>query len=244
MRIDWRLVVAIIALGIAILSFFGGSLWRTSDVVYDQRAVEIPLSDSLRSYIQHALTAAPSDSIKVQNNGKEVSVSPHLLTTLPDKLLYVNIRNVGHVPSATIKVRIVLPGQIADKSISDAGSAFGKVTQLNESDSTGELSFDCQNLSNHPQARIRIALWYQAGRPGTPSVEIQDTTAGMARQVPSIEAARFYWLEVMSSEPVSTIMAILLGLLAFVGTFWLLRATDKRREKRFDLGPGGGAPST
>ena len=36
MKIDWKLVVAIVALVIVILGFFGGGLWRTSDVVYDK----------------------------------------------------------------------------------------------------------------------------------------------------------------------------------------------------------------
>jgi hypothetical protein len=91
------------------------------------------------------------------------------------------------VPSPTIKVRIVVPGQIADKLITDAGSAFGRVDQVNESDSTGELSFLCQNLANDPGARIKVALWYQRSGQGLPSVQIQDTSEGPAREVGSIE---------------------------------------------------------
>src|SRR5258708_28740185 len=158
MKIDWRLVVAIVALIVAILSFFGGSWWRTSDVVFDKRAVEIPLSDSLRTYIEHALAAAPSDSIAIKKNGQEVASSRRRINKLPDKLLYVNIRNVGHVPSATVKVRISLSGQIADKSVSDAGSAYGMVGTLNHSDFTGELSFTCQSQTTHPYTRIQILL--------------------------------------------------------------------------------------
>ena len=75
MKIDWRLVVAIVALIVAILGFFGGSWWRTSDVVYDKRAVEIPLSDSLRTYIEHALTAVPSDSIAIKKKQEVASSS-------------------------------------------------------------------------------------------------------------------------------------------------------------------------
>lgn len=72
------------------MGFFGGSWWRTSDVVYDKRAVEIPLSDSLRTYIEHALTAVPSDSIAIKKNGQEVASSRPRINKLPDKLLYVN----------------------------------------------------------------------------------------------------------------------------------------------------------
>jgi hypothetical protein len=229
MKIDWKLIVAIVALLIAIFGFFGGGIWRTSDVVFDKRAVEIPLSDSLRSYIGNALAAARSGSATAKRGiGSSGGLLPN--ATLPDKLLYVNIRNVGHVPSATIKVRIVLPGQIADKTIKDAGSAFGTVSQLNESDSTGELSFECQNLSNHPQARIQIALWYQENRSGVPSVDIQDTGAGVAREVPSTETARFYLWELMSSDTATTIMGLVLGILSFVSAFWIARL-QKRKKK-------------
>jgi hypothetical protein len=232
MKIDWKLILAIISLPIAVLGFLGGGIWRTSDVVFDKRAVEIPLSDSLRSYIGHALAAAPSDSITVAKNGEKVSSSPHLPNaTLPDKLLYVNIRNVGHVPSATVKVRIALPGPIADKSIEDAGSAFGLVSQLKESEPSGELSFECQNLSNQAQARIKIALWYQQSRPGIAIVDIQDTAAGVAREVASTESARFYLWEVMSSDTATTIMSVLLGMIGFVGSIWLLSFFDKRKKK-------------
>jgi integrase len=44
-KIDWRLATAIIAI---ILAFLAGSIWRRADVVFDERAVEIPLSDPLR----------------------------------------------------------------------------------------------------------------------------------------------------------------------------------------------------
>jgi hypothetical protein len=234
MKIDWRLVVAIVALLIAIFGFFGGGIWRTSDVVFDKRAVEIPLSDSLRNYIGHALAAANSDSIAVAKNGKQVRSSPQLPNaTLPDKLLYVNIRNVGHVPSATIKVRVALPGPIADKAIEDAGSAFGRVSALNESDSSGELSFECQNLSNQPQARIKIALWYQQSRSGAPTVDIQDTGAGVAREVASTETARFYLWEVMSSDTAGTTIGALAATFAFVSLLWL-PSFLKRKQKSSD----------
>jgi hypothetical protein len=223
MKIDWRLVVAIVALIVAILSFFGGSWWRTSDIVFDKRAVEIPLSDSLRTYIEHALAAAPSDSIAIKKNGQEVASSRPPIKTLPDKLLYVNIRNVGHVPSATVKVRIALPGQIAGKSISDAGSAYGMVGNLNQSYSTGELSFECQNLSNHPDARIKVALWYQANHPGTPIVDIQDTAAGMSREVGSVDTARFYWWDYITPIRVGAFVLIGLFMLS-LGIFYVTRS--------------------
>ena len=232
MKIDWRLVVAIVALIVAILGFFGGSWWRTSDVVYDKRAVEIPLSDSLRTYIEHALTAVPSDSIAIKKNRQEVASSSPRINKLPDKLLYVNIRNVGHVPSATIKVRIVLPGQIADKSITDAGSAYGMVSQLKES--AGEVAFDCQNLSNHTDARIKVALWYQENRSGTPTVDIQDTTAGMSREVGSVDTARFYWWDYLT--PIRVALFVLIGLFVLsAGIFyvtgdWYQRQAQTREE--------------
>jgi len=234
MKIDWRLVVAIVALIVAILSFVGGSWWRTSDVVFDKRAVEIPLSDSLRTYIEHALAAAPSDSIAIKKNGQEVASSRPRINKLPDKLLYVNIRNVGHVPSATVKVRIALPGQIADKSVSDAGSAYGMVGNLNQSDSTGELSFECQNLSNHPDARIKVALWYQANRPGTPIVDIQDTAAGMSREVGSVDTARFYWWDYLT--PIRVVLFVLIGLFMLsLGIFYVTRSggTAQRAAELF-----------
>lgn len=204
-KIDWKLIVAIAAL---ILSIFAGTLWRIPDVVFDKRAVEIPLSDPLRKSIEDALASAHSDSVSVLKNKKELHSSPHLPSTkLPDKLLYVDLRNVGHVPSIRIKVRLVVPGQIADKDIADAGSAYGSISQLTESNSTGELSFECQNLANHPQARIKIALWYQQTKSGSPSVEIQDTSIGPAREVSSIEDARFYWWE-WSEEYVAPVAAL------------------------------------
>src|SRR4029077_8321235 len=134
-------------------------------------------------------------------------------TRLPDKLLYVNIRNVGHVPSGVIKVRVAVPGEIADKAIEDAGSAFGPVGELKEIDSSGEISFECQNLMNSPHAKIKLALWYQQNHPGEPSVDIQDTEAGGARVVPSVDAARFYLLEIMSSDTSSTVFGVTLACL-------------------------------
>jgi hypothetical protein len=233
MKIDWKLVVAIVALLIAILSFFGGGVWRTSDVVFDIRAVEIPLSDALRNYIEHALAAAPSDSIAVKKNNESVPTSPRLPSgRLPDKLLYVNIRNVGHVPSGTIKVRIVVPGQIADKAIEDAGSAFGPISELKELDSSAEISFVCQNLTNSPQAKIKVALWYQQNRSGAPSVDIQDTAAGVAREVPSVDAARFYLLEAMSSDTATSSFGVTLAISAFLGSLWLIGVVERRRKAK------------
>jgi len=224
-KIDWKLIVAIVAL---IASIFAGTFWRTPDIVFDKRAAEIPLSDPLRKTIEDALASAHSDSVSVLKNGKERHSSPHLPSTkLPDKLLYVDVRNVGHVPSARIKVRIVVPGEIADKDVADAGSAFGSISQLMESNSTGELSFECQNLANHPQARIKIALWYQQTKPGSPSVEIQDTLTGPAREVGSVEDARFYWLEWLE-EYVAPVAA----LLGFVASFFLIGVLNHNLKKR------------
>jgi hypothetical protein len=193
-KIDWRLIITVIALFAAV---FAGSLWRRTDIVFDSRAVEIPLSDSMRRSIEGALAnaASRSDSVSVAKNGQQVSSSPRLPSTkLPDKLLYVNVRNVGHIPSSKIKVRILVPGEIADKDLRDAGSALGIIEQIAGSNSSGELSFECLNLANDPRARIKVALWYQQSKPNLPSIEIQDTSEGPAREVGSVETARFYWL--------------------------------------------------
>ena len=222
-RIDWKLLIAITAL---IVSIFAGTVWRRPDVVFDKRAVEIPLSDPLRKTIEHALASADSSSIDTSSppNTKKVESGPRLPSTkLPDKLIYVDMRNVGHVPSSRIKVRVVVPGEIADKEITDAGSAFGTISQLVESDTTGEISFDCQNLANQSQARVKIALWYQRTKSGEPSVEIQDTSEGPARQVSSIDDARFYlweWAERLTA-PLSGLAAVLgsLSTYLFAGRF-------------------------
>lgn len=231
MKVDWKLVVAIAALSIATIGFFGGGVWRTSDIVFDIRAVEIPLSDSLRKYIEHALAAASSDSVMAKKNDKGVATSPRLPSArLPDKLLYVNIRNVGHVPSSTIKVRVVVPGEIADKTVEDAGSAFGPVGELKEMDSSGEVSFVCQNLTNAPHAKIKVALWYQQNHAGAPSVDIQDTAAGVAREVPSVDAARFYLLEAISSDTASTIFGVTIAALASGVSWWLMALVARKRK--------------
>jgi hypothetical protein len=51
-RLEASLVVALIAL---VVSIFAGSFWHRPDVVFDKRAVEIPLSDALRESIEDAL---------------------------------------------------------------------------------------------------------------------------------------------------------------------------------------------
>jgi hypothetical protein len=217
-KIDLRVIIPLIGLVAAI---FAGSLWRRSDVVFDSRAVEIPLSDSMRRSIEGALAgvASRSDSVGIAKNGQPVSSSPHLPSTkLPDKLLYVNIRNMGHVPSSKIKVHIAVPGEIADKDLRDAGSAFGTIDQIASADSSGELSFECLNLANDPRAKIRIALWYQRTKSDTPSIEIQDTSEGPAREVGSIETARFYWWDHVSL-PLNVLFALLGASAMYLLTF-------------------------
>jgi len=212
---------------------FAGVFWRRPDIVYDQRAVEIPLSEPLRKNIEDALSRArtPSDSVSVQINGQRVGSSPLLPSTkLPDRLLYVNIRNVGHIPSGRLRTRIVVPGEIADKDVTDAGSAFGSIDKRADSDSKGELSFECPNLANHQQARIKVALWYQQTKPGVPSVEIQDTSLGPAREVGSIETARFYWWDWLSERPVIFVYSsTLLPLLTLVLGYYFARKAESAR---------------
>jgi len=126
-KLDWKLIVAIVAVFISISGLFVSNFWRRADIVFDKRSVEIPLSDSLRKSIEDALAQSHSDSIGVAKNGQQASSSPHLPSEkLPDKLLYVDLRNVGHVPSTRILARIVVPGQIADKAISDPAQHSAK----------------------------------------------------------------------------------------------------------------------
>jgi hypothetical protein len=232
-KLDWKLIVAIIAFIIGpFLGIFAGTLWRRADVVFDKRSVEIPLSDPLRKNIEDALAQSHSDSLTVAKNGQQVSSSTHLPSAkLPDKLLYVNLRNVGHVPSAEIKVRIVVPGQIADKAITDAGSAFGKIGQLAESDSTSELSFECQNFVNDPAARIKVALWYQQNSSSFPSVQIEDTSEGAAREVSSVDTARFFWFE--WSNGTEVLVAVFVGLSGITLGYALSQLWDRRRMEKF-----------
>lgn len=97
-------------------------------------------------------------------------------------------------------------------------------------ESAGEISFECQNLSNHPDARIKLALWYQANRPGTPTVDVQDTAAGMSREVGSVETARFYWWDYLT--PLRIALFLLTGLLMLaLGVFYVTRPTEAERRK-------------
>ena len=226
--IDWKLITAIAALTVAIVGVFGGALWRRADVVFDKRAVEIPLSDALRKSIEDALVSGHSDSLTIYKNGREVGSSPHLPSAkLPDKLLYVDLKNVGHVPSAKIIVRLVVPGEIADKDVSDAGRALGPVSQVTESDADGELSFECQNLADDPQAKIKISLWYQQTRSGSPSVQIEDTSEGPAREVSAVDVAQFYWWE--RAKNLTVPLTAMAGLLGSVITLF---SSYRLRQKR------------
>jgi hypothetical protein len=110
-KLDWKLIVAIIALAASIISILGGSFWRRADVVFDKRSVEIPLSDSLRKIIEEALSrplATKNGSqfqVTVPTEQGTAKIPPNAYmwlrlpsAKLPDQLLYINLRNVGHVP--------------------------------------------------------------------------------------------------------------------------------------------------
>ena len=190
--------------------------------------------EPVRKTIEDALAKASSDSINVAKNGQQISSSPHLPSgKLPDQLLYVNLRNVGHVPSHTVKASIVVPGQIADKTIKDAGSAFGKVDQIAESDSTGEFSFECQNFANDPTAIIKVAIWYERTSSGSPSVQVQDTSEGPAREVDSVDTARFYWWEWQPLRfSMFIVIAALYGILAGIAENKLFALIDRHRARK------------
>ena len=228
-RIDWRLIVAIVAL---VISVFAGSFWRVPDIVFDKRPVEIPLSDPLREAINQALAANHPDSLAVAKNGVPVSSSAHLPSmTLPDKLLYVDVRNVGHVPSSKVKVHIVVPGPIADKQISDAGAAFGPTSGLVESGADGDMAFEIDNLANDQRARVSVAIWYQQTKVGTPTVEVQDIASGPAREVAAVSSASFYWWAWIA--PSASFFIAIIGVLTslLVSSDSLFRIRYKRNPK-------------
>ena len=58
-----------------------------------------------------------------------------------------------------------------------------------------------------------MAIWYQQTSSGSPSVQIQDTSEGPAREVASADAARFYWWEWSDWLPLIAAFAAGLGAL-------------------------------
>jgi hypothetical protein len=121
----------------------------------------------------------------------------------------------------------MVPGEIADMQLTDAGSAFGRIDQRTESDPQGELSFECANLANYPQARIKVALWYQQTKPGTPLIEIQDTTLGPARDVGSVDTASFYWWD-WSSQTAKIVSSTGAAFVAMVSIFLGYLFSDRK----------------
>ncbi|MGD0570379.1 MAG: hypothetical protein ABSA78_18405 [Candidatus Sulfotelmatobacter sp.] len=196
---DWPLILGLATVGITLLGLLPAYFifWHRSDVVFDKRAVEIPLSGPLRKTIESALSQSShkSDSISVTKNGlplpRDASQLPS--TTLPDRLLYVNIRNVGKIPSSLIKVQIRVPGIIADRDVSGGGPVLGDITA--QQNTSNGVYFECPNLANADGARLKVALWYQQTDSYTPSVQIIETAEGPSREVGSVETASFYLLD-------------------------------------------------
>jgi hypothetical protein len=213
---DWAVVVGFATLVAAVLALLPGYFifWHRSDVVFDQRALEIPLSEPLRKTIESALALASNgtDCVSVSRNGQPVTDTCALPgTKLPDKLLYVNVRNVGKIPSALIRVRVSVPGVIADKDVGGAGPVMGDVTQLKVG--SDSIYFECPNLADEPHASLRIAIWYQQTGPGSPSVQVLESSEGPAREVGSVDTAGFYLLSLGDRHP------FLAGVLAFLPSF-------------------------
>ncbi len=188
LKINWPVIIGFATLVLAALGLIPAYFvfWHKPDTVFDERAVEIPLSEEMRERFDEALTHAPWQKA-VENTPQEYPVTA-FPRTLPDKLLYVNIRDVGHVPSSRIRVEIIVPGTIQDKEIKDAGPAFGRIGQHTISDR--EISFECQHLSDQEQAKLGVAVCYTQKSPGPPTVQIEDSE-GPAREVGSIETAHF-----------------------------------------------------
>ena len=198
---DWPLLLSLATIGITLVGLLPAYFifWHRSDVVFDKRAVEIPLSEPLRRAIEDALASSGriSDSVTVSKNGTKVNALSRLSTPkVPDSLLYVNIRNVGKIPSASVRVQIVVPGLIADRDVSGAGPVLGDVTQLRDSDDG--IYFECPNLANRNDARFKLAVWYQKTKSDAPSVQVLETAEGPAREVGSVDTAAFYLMDLPS----------------------------------------------
>lgn len=199
---DWPLILGIVTVGVTVIGLLPAYFifWHRSDVVFDKRAVEIPLSAPLRKTIEGALANAgrTADRVAVAKNGVEVPAAPSQLPSakLPDRLLYVNVRNLGKIPSSLIKVQIRVPGIIADKDVSGAGPVLGDISaQRNSGDG---IYFECPNLANEGAARLKVAIWYQQTDSYSPSVEVLETAEGPAREVGSVDTAGFYIFDVPS----------------------------------------------
>src|SRR5713226_5917797 len=136
----WPFWLAVGTLVLTIVGLFPGYFifWHKSDLVYDKRAVEIPLSETLRKQLSQPHTELENRKQGFAINFKSV--------TLPDKLFYVNIRNVGHVPTSDIRIRLQVPGTIADKELKGAGPVLGDLRNVRATEN--EIYFDCPSLAN------------------------------------------------------------------------------------------------
>jgi hypothetical protein len=148
------LIIGLLTLAAAVLALVPAYFifWQKPDTVFDRRAVEIPLSDEIRRRFEEAL----SPQRIVEKSAKKYSVTEiDLPRKLPDKLLYVNIRDVGDVPSSGIKVEIVVPGTIQDKEIKDAGPAFGHINKQTSSDSEISSSANISPIKSRLESGFR-----------------------------------------------------------------------------------------
>jgi hypothetical protein len=198
-RRDWPLLVGLATTGVALLGLLPAYFifWHRSDVVFDKRAVEIPLSGPLRKTIEDALSSAGPifDSIPAKKSVAAAADGTSQLPSkrLPDRLLYVNIRNVGKIPSSLIKVQILVPGLIADKDVTGAGSVLGDIT--GQKSIENGVYFECPNLANDAAAELKVAIWYQQTSDYVPSVQVMETTEGPSREVGSVDTAGFYLID-------------------------------------------------
>jgi hypothetical protein len=199
---DWPLILGLATVGIALLGLLPAYFifWHRSDVVFDKRAVEIPLSGPLRKTIEKALSTAgrTSDSVSVAKNGTEQANSNSQLPSakLPDRLLYVNVRNVGKIPSSLIKVQIQVPGLVADKDVEGPGPVLGDV--VDQKNSENGVYFECPNLADDKAAKLKVSIWYQQTGVDPPSVQVMEMTEGPSREVGSVDTASFYLVDVPS----------------------------------------------